>query len=92
MPLTPVESMAAESFIAFAPAVIAVTVLAVVAPAFADGDGRRVRRRGPRSGFATIVPLMLFAQRRGTHAVDSDGPLNHIVLMINFLPRWLGVP
>jgi chloramphenicol-sensitive protein RarD len=89
VPLTPVESMAAESFIVFVPAVIAVTILA--------GRGSSIPQTATAaqfalvlcSGFATIVPLTLFAYAAQRMPLTVMGPLNYIVPTINFGLGWL---
>jgi chloramphenicol-sensitive protein RarD len=89
VPLTPVESMAAESFIVFVPAVIAVTMLA--------GGGSSIPQTATGaqfalvlcSGFATIVPLTLFAYAAQRMPLTVMGPLNYIVPTINFCLGWL---
>ena len=90
VPLTPVESMAAESFIVLGPAIMVVTA------------ARRRRRRASRrprrsaqfalvlcSGIATIVPLTLFAYAAQRMPLTVIGPLNYIVPTINFCLGWL---
>jgi chloramphenicol-sensitive protein RarD len=89
VPLTPVESMAAESFIVLVPAIIAVTVLA--------GRGSSIPQTATGaqfalvlcSGFATIVPLTLFAYAAQRMPLTVMGPLNYIVPTINFCLGWL---
>ena len=89
VPLTPVESMAAESFIVLVPAIIAVTVLA--------GGGSSIPQTATGaqfafvlcSGFATIVPLTLFAYAAQRMPLTVMGPLNYIVPTINFCLGWL---
>ncbi|MEP7045197.1 MAG: EamA family transporter RarD [Ilumatobacteraceae bacterium] len=89
VPLTPIESMAAESFIAFVPAVIAVTLLAGGAtsiPNIASGGQFALVLC---SGFATIIPLTLFAYAAQRMPLSVMGPLNYIVPSINFCLGWL---
>ncbi len=89
VPLTPVESMAAESFLVLVPAVIAVIVLA--------GGADSVPRSASTgqfilllcSGLATIVPLTLFAYAAQRVPLTVIGPLNYIVPTINFCLGWL---
>ncbi len=89
VPLTPVESMAAESFLVLAPAVVAVIVLA--------GGADSVPRSASTgqfilllcSGLATIVPLTLFAYAAQRVPLTVIGPLNYIVPTINFCLGWL---
>lgn len=89
VPLTPIESMAAESFIVFAPAIVAVTALA--------GRGGSIPQAATGaqlalvlcSGFATTVPLTLFAYAAQRVPLTVMGPLNYIVPTINFCLGWL---
>ena len=89
VPLTPVESMAAESFIVLVPAIIAVTILAgrdSSIPQTATGAQFALVLC---SGFATIVPLTLFAYAAQRMPLTVMGPLNYIVPTINFCLGWL---
>jgi chloramphenicol-sensitive protein RarD len=87
--LTPIESMAAESFIVFVPAMIAVSVLA--------GDATSIPHTATTgqfvlilcSGLATIVPLTLFAFAAQRVPLTVIGPLNYIIPTINFCLGWL---
>ncbi|MEY2401983.1 MAG: chloramphenicol-sensitive protein RarD [Ilumatobacteraceae bacterium] len=89
VPLTPVESMAAEAFIVLVPAIVAVTVLA--------GDAGSIPHTATTgqfvlvlcSGLATIVPLTLFAYAAQRMPLTVIGPLNYIVPTINFCLGWL---
>ncbi|HEY0518218.1 MAG TPA: EamA family transporter RarD [Ilumatobacteraceae bacterium] len=89
VPLAPVESMAAESFIVLVPAIVAVTVLA--------GNSDSVPHTATTaqfvlilcSGLATIVPLTLFAYAAQRMPLTVIGPLNYIVPTINFCLGWL---
>jgi chloramphenicol-sensitive protein RarD len=89
VPLTPVESMAAESFIVLVPAIVAVIVLA--------GGSRSIPHTATTaqfalvlcSGLATIVPLTLFAYAAQRMPLTVIGPLNYIVPTINFCLGWL---
>jgi chloramphenicol-sensitive protein RarD len=89
VPLTPVESMAAESFIVLVPAIIVVVLLAgrptsipqtATAPQFA---------LVLCSGIATIVPLTLFAYAAQRVPLTVIGPLNYIIPTINFCLGWM---
>jgi len=89
VPLTPLASMSAESFVLLAPAVAALVVLApsddsVVSSASA-GDAVLVAL----SGLATVVPLMLFARAAPRVPLTILGPMQYTVPTINFLLGWL---
>jgi chloramphenicol-sensitive protein RarD len=89
VPLTPVESMAAESFIVLGPAIVVVTAFAGRAtsiPQTATG-GQMVLVLC--SGLATIVPLTLFAYAAQRVPLTVIGPLNYIIPTINFCLGWL---
>jgi chloramphenicol-sensitive protein RarD len=87
--LTPIESMAAESFIVLIPAVVAVTVLAGQATSIPHTATGAQFALVLCSGFATIVPLTLFAYAAQRTPLRVMGPLNYIVPTINFGLGWL---
>ena len=89
VPLTPVESMAAESFIVLVPAIIAVTVLAGRAGSIPNTATTGQFLLVLCSGLATIVPLTLFAYAAQRMPLTVIGPLNYIVPTINFCLGWL---
>ena len=89
VPLTPVESMAAESFIVLVPAIIAVTVLAGRADSIPNTATTGQFLLVLCSGLATIVPLTLFAYAAQRMPLTVIGPLNYIVPTINFCLGWL---
>jgi chloramphenicol-sensitive protein RarD len=89
VPLTPVESMAAESFIVFVPAVIAVTILAGRNSSIPQTASGAQFALVLCSGLATIVPLTLFAYAVQRMPLTVMGPLNYIVPTINFCLGWL---
>ena len=89
VPLTPIESMAAESFIVLIPAVVAVTVLAGRATSIPHTATGAQFALVLCSGFATIVPLTLFAYAAQRTPLRVMGPLNYIVPTINFGLGWL---
>jgi chloramphenicol-sensitive protein RarD len=84
VPLTPVDSMAAESFIVVVPAVVAVTVLAGRATSIPNTATGGQFALVLCSGLATIVPLTLFAYAAQRTPLRVMGPLNYIVPTINF--------
>jgi chloramphenicol-sensitive protein RarD len=89
VPLTPVESMAAESFIVVVPAIVAVTVLAGGASSIPHTASTAQFILVLCSGLATIVPLTLFAYAAQRMPLTVIGPLNYIVPTINFCLGWL---
>jgi chloramphenicol-sensitive protein RarD len=89
VPLTPLASMSAESFVLLVPAIATLVVLApaddsVVSSASA-GDAVLVAL----SGLATVVPLMLFARAAPRVPLTILGPMQYTVPTINFLLGWL---
>jgi chloramphenicol-sensitive protein RarD len=89
VPLTPVESMAAESFVVFVPAVVAVIVLSGSASSIPHTATGAQFALVLCSGLATIVPLTLFAYAAQRMPLRVMGPLNYIVPTINFGLGWL---
>jgi chloramphenicol-sensitive protein RarD len=89
VPLTPVESMAAESFIVLVPAIIAVTVVAGRSTSIPQTASAAQFVLVLCSGLATIVPLTLFAYAAQRMPLSVMGPLNYIVPTINFCLGWL---
>ncbi|HSB85104.1 MAG TPA: EamA family transporter RarD [Ilumatobacteraceae bacterium] len=89
VPMTPVETMAAESFIVLLPAIAAVAAFA----GRTDGIPRSASTAQlilvMCSGLATIVPLTLFAFAAQRVPLTVIGPLNYIVPTINFCLGWL---
>lgn len=89
VPLTPLESMSAESFTLLVPAAITVVVLAsrhdsVISSASA-GEWVLVAL----TGVATVVPLMMFAWAAPRVPLTLLGPMQYSVPTINFLLGWL---
>ena len=89
VPLTPIESMAAESFIVLGPAIAAVTILAGGATSIPHTATTAQFALVLCSGLATIVPLTLFAYAAQRMPLTVIGPLNYIVPTINFCLGWL---
>jgi chloramphenicol-sensitive protein RarD len=89
VPLTPVESMAAESFVVLIPAIAAVVVLSSNAGSVAHSGTTLQLLLVAGSGLATIVPLTLFAYAAQRVPLTVIGPLNYIVPTINFCLGWL---
>ena len=89
VPLTPVESMAAESFIVLVPAIIIVVLLAARPTSIPQTATASQFALVLCSGIATIVPLTLFAYAAQRVPLTVIGPLNYIVPTINFCLGWL---
>lgn len=89
VPLSPVESMAAEAFVLVVPAIVIVTAYAGRAdsvPASASAlDGLLVAL----TGVATVIPLMLFAYAAPRVPLTVLGPMQYLIPTINFLIGWL---
>jgi chloramphenicol-sensitive protein RarD len=89
VPLTPLESMAAEAYVVLVPAI-------VVAIAFAgSADSIPSTASGWQfvlialTGVATVVPLMLFAWAAQRVPLTVLGPMQYLIPTINFLLGWL---
>ncbi len=89
VPLTPVESMSAESFVVLLPAIGAAALLA-------GRDGSVPASASPGelalvglTGVATVVPLMLFAWAAQRVPFTVLGPLQYLIPTVNFLLGWL---
>lgn len=89
VPLTPVESMAAESFVVLGPAVLAVLAFAGRTNSIPHTATTAQFVLVLCSGLATIVPLTLFAFAAQRVPLTIIGPLNYIVPTINFCLGWL---
>ena len=89
VPLSAVESLAAETFVLLVPAIVVAAVMAGRSgsiPRTADlGEFALVSL----AGFATVVPLTLFAFAAPRVPFTILGPLNYLVPTINFLLGWL---
>ncbi len=89
VPLTPLESMAAESFIVVVPAIVVATALAGEAdsiPSTATGGQFLLIAL---TGVATVVPLMLFAWAAHRVPLTVLGPMQYLIPTINFLLGWI---
>lgn len=89
VPLSPVESMAAESFL-LAPAAIALAVALSgrSQSVLSSADGVELTYV-LLSGVATVTPLMLFAFAAQRVPLTIIGPMLYLVPTINFLIGWL---
>ncbi len=89
VPLTPVESMAAESFIVLLPAIVVVLAVAGRSSSIPNTASTAQFVLVLCSGLATIVPLTLFAFAAQRVPLTVIGPLNYINPTINFFLGWL---
>ena len=89
VPLTPVESMAAESFVVLGPAIIVVATFAHRSTSIPNTASTGQLVLVLCSGLATIIPLTLFAYAAQRTPLTVIGPLNYIVPTINFCLGWL---
>jgi len=89
VPLTPVESMAAESFILFIPAVILAVALAGRSGSIPNVASATELTYALLTGLATVGPLMLFAYAAQRMPLSLIGPMQYIVPTMNFLLGWL---
>jgi len=89
VPLPAVESLAAETFVLLVPAIVVAAVMARRSgsiPRTADlGEFTLVSL----AGFATVVPLTLFAFAAPRVPFTILGPLTYLVPTINFLLGWV---
>jgi chloramphenicol-sensitive protein RarD len=89
VPLAAVDSMAAETFVMFIPAVavaVAFTGRTTSIPTTAS-VGELLLVAG--TGLATVGPLTLFAYASQRVALSVLGPMQYVVPTINFLLAWL---
>ena len=89
VPLTPVESMAAESFILVVPAAALAIALSGRAGSIPNSADSRELVFAVLSGLATVAPLMLFAYAAQRMPLTIIGPMQYIVPSMNFVIGWL---
>ncbi len=89
IPLTPVESMAAESFILLGPALAVAAVFATHADSIPNSASHKELAFAVFTGLATAGPLMLFAYAAQRMPMTIIGPMQYIVPSMNFLIGWL---
>jgi len=89
VPLTPVESMAAESFILVVPALALALIFARHADSIPNSASHRELAFAAFSGLATVGPLMLFAYAAQRMPMTIIGPMQYIVPSMNFVIGWL---
>ena len=89
VPLTPVESMTAESFILVGPALALAAVFASKADSIPNTASNGDLAFAVFSGLATVGPLMLFAYAAQRMPLTIIGPMQYIVPSMNFVIGWL---
>lgn len=89
VPLTPLESMAAESFVVLLPAVVVASVFAGRAGSIPSTASAGELVLVLLTGVATVVPLMLFAWAAPRVPLTVLGPMQYLIPTINFLLGWL---
>ncbi len=89
VPLTPLESMSAESLLLLGPAIVVIIVLSGSATSVISSATTGTAVLVALSGLATVVPLMLFAWAAPRVPLTVLGPMQYMVPTINFLLGWL---
>ncbi len=89
VPLSPVESLAGETFLLFVPAVVFLALMAGSADSVAASATRAEWVLVLLSGVVTAVPLLLFAVAAQRVPFSLLGALQYLVPTINLLLGWL---
>jgi chloramphenicol-sensitive protein RarD len=89
VPLGPVESMGAETFVLAVPAAVLVAVIAPHAWSIPQSASGGRLTLVALTGIATIVPLTLFAVAAQRIRLTILGPMQYLVPIANFLFGWL---
>ena len=89
VPLSAIESLAAETFVLFIPALVAVGVMAGRAGSIPSTADATELTLVSLAGVATVVPLVMFAFAATRVPFTILGPLNYLVPTINFLLGWI---
>ncbi len=89
IPLSPLESMAAESFVLVIPAAALAIALASRAGSIPNSASGVELTYAALTGAATVAPLMLFAHAAQRVPLTIIGPMQYIVPSMNFLIGWL---
>lgn len=89
VPLGAVDSLAGETFVLFAPALLAVLAFSAPADSVAQSADAAEWMLVLGTGVVTAVPLMLFAAAAQSIPFTLLGPLNLLVPVINFGLGWL---
>jgi chloramphenicol-sensitive protein RarD len=87
--LSGIESFAAETFVLFVPAVIAIGLAAPSSSSIPHSADAIELTLVALSGVATAVPLVLFAFAAARVPFTILGPMQYLVPTINFLLGWL---
>jgi chloramphenicol-sensitive protein RarD len=88
VPLTPVESMATESFMLLVPALAVAIALAGRSGSIPHSANGRELAFACFTGLATVGPLMLFAFAAQRVPLSTIGPMQYVVPTLNFLIGW----
>jgi chloramphenicol-sensitive protein RarD len=89
VPLTPLESMSAESLLLVVPAIVVVSVMSSGADSVSSSAGAGEIVLVALTGVATALPLMMFAWAAQRVPLTLLGPMQYSVPTINFLLGWL---
>jgi chloramphenicol-sensitive protein RarD len=89
VPLPPLESMAAESFVLVVPAITVAVALAGRGGSIPNSASGKELTFALLTGLATVTPLMMFAFAAQRLPLTIIGPMLYIVPTINFLLGWL---
>jgi chloramphenicol-sensitive protein RarD len=89
VPLTPVESMGAETMVLAVPALALVLALSVDAGSVSSSASSGEVALVAATGLATVVPLTLFAVAAQRVRLTILGPMQYLVPVLNFLFGWL---
>jgi chloramphenicol-sensitive protein RarD len=89
VPLSPVESMGAETLVLAAPALLLLLSLSGAEDSVVSSASGGQLALVALTGVATIVPLTLFAASVQRVPLTILGPMQYIVPVINFLFGWL---
>ena len=89
IPLSPLESMAAESFVLIVPAAALAIALAGRTNSIPNSASGVELMYAVLTGAATVAPLMLFAYAARRVPLTIIGPMQYIVPSMNFIIGWL---
>ena len=89
VPLTPLDSMAAESFVVLAPAVVVAIAFAGGAHSIPSSASAGQLVLVAFTGVATVVPLTLFGWAAQRVPFTLLGPMQYLIPTINFFLGWL---
>lgn len=89
VPLTPLDSMAAESFVVLVPAIVVATALAGASDSIPSSASAGQFVLVALTGVATVVPLTLFGWAAQRVPFTLLGPMQYLIPTINFFLGWL---